>query len=67
MTIMEAGLVNLPLETRLLRYHEMREAALERAGQAATDAERENLQRIAGEWRLLAQETERLLREIRPR
>lgn len=60
------GLEALPLEMRLLRYHEMREEASRLAETAASQAQRMEYIALSENWRLLADETERVLRELRP-
>jgi hypothetical protein len=65
MTLSGETLGALPTETRLLRYHEFREDALQKALQMSDGAERARLVEFAEGWRLLAEETERVLRQQR--
>jgi hypothetical protein len=57
-------LSSLPLELRLVRYHELCEDALERAVHAPTAAERVDLIALANRWRSLAIETEELVKKL---
>jgi hypothetical protein len=57
-------LSSLPPELRLLRYHELCEATLERAVHATTAAERADLIALANSWRSLAVETEELVKAL---
>jgi hypothetical protein len=59
-------LESLPLETRLLRCHEIAEEFARRAGLATGEQERADLLKLADEWLMLATETESLLRVMRP-
>ena len=61
---MTEELNGLPLETRLLRYYELNEEALRRAETADGASEKARHIALAGEWRLLAEEAERVLREL---
>jgi len=54
-------LSSLPLETRLLRCHELSEEGFERAARATTEAERAQLIALANDWRALANETEKTI------
>lgn len=65
MTSHAEGFEALPLEARLLRYHEMSEEASRLAEAAASEAQRMEYIALSENWRLLAQETERMLRELR--
>ena len=57
----------LPLEIRLLRFHECYEEVLELAAKATDPAEKAKYMAMANDWQTLATETERLLRELRSR
>jgi hypothetical protein len=56
---------NLPLEVRLLRFHECYEEALQSAARATNPADKAKYMAMAADWQTLAKETERLLRESR--
>ena len=53
------------IETRLLRHHEFREDALQKAVQMSDAVKRARLVELAEGWRLLAEQTERALRQLR--
>jgi hypothetical protein len=55
-------LVSLPLETRLLRCHELSEEVFEQAVRATTDTERADLIALANSWKSLADEIEHTIR-----
>jgi hypothetical protein len=57
---------SMPLETWLLRYHEICEDCMRRATRASDEKERANLLMLAEAWLALATETETALREMRP-
>ena len=56
---------SIPLETRLLRYHEICEDCMRRATLASDAKERADLLVLAEAWLALATETETVLREMR--
>jgi hypothetical protein len=58
-------LEHLPLERRLLRYHELSDDAFVRAAAAGDESERDRLMSMGKGWRLLALETEETLRRLR--
>src|SRR6201986_645757 len=51
-------LESLPLETQLLRYHEIAEEFVRRAGLATDEKERADLLKLVDEWLVLAAATE---------
>lgn len=67
MNVTPETLASLPPETRLLRCHELSEEALERAAHATTEAERAQYAALANDWRMLAKETEDVIRAQRDR
>lgn len=67
MTLQAEAWNSLPLENRLLHYHEMSREAQRLAAEATSEARRIELTTLAQNWRLLAQETERTLRQLEPR
>ena len=58
------NLSSLPPELRLLRCHELREDALERAAHATSDTERADLVALADSWRSMAMEAEQLVKTL---
>ena len=66
MKLTPKSLEAMPLETRLLRYHEISEDLMRRATLTPEETEREHLLKLAEEWLALATATESLLREMYP-
>jgi hypothetical protein len=62
MNLTPETLASMPLENRLLRFHELSEEAFERAARATTEEQRVGLIALAVSWRSLATEADEILR-----